>query len=175
MAPRTRLTPDERRFNSIKSIDLKSGKDSGWSHFDLTDKPLQVLTEDEFESEFAIANKKAMFQHMSTSMQATLGSIGQEIKTENIFRYLISPALNIICTWTTQSLVKHGHPPMSELEFIEFIGTKHLRSRFNLSTTEAYKIMEPLAVSKNFSNNQTITPTSKHCSLNFLFPPFLVS
>ena len=73
MAPRTRLTPDERRFNSIKPFDLKSGKDGGWSHFDLTDKPLQVLTEDEFESEFAIANKKAMFQHMSTSMQSTLG------------------------------------------------------------------------------------------------------
>ena len=67
MAPRRTLTSDERRFNSIKPVDLKSGKEGGWSHFDLTDKPLQVLTEDEFESEFAIANKKAMFQHMSTS------------------------------------------------------------------------------------------------------------
>ena len=43
MAPRRVLTADERRFDSLHPLVLKSGKDGGWSHFDMTDKPLQLL------------------------------------------------------------------------------------------------------------------------------------
>ena len=146
--PEIRLT-DAESFNKLPD-EFKAFKDGKWSLVDFTEKPAKVLTETEFEQEL-MGSLKATFKHISSSIKSWLGNLGQQVNSQSIFRNLMTPAVHILVSCTSQSLVKNGHPPLTPLEFWEFIGTKHLRSRFNLGRSEAFKIMELLEKTRGFA------------------------
>ncbi len=122
----------------------------GWTETDLEHESCDVFEEDDFFESFVGNCHRDTFDLMAKAVNQALVSRGLTVNSSNIFKFLLQPALALLLDYTNQELVRTGHTRMEEKELLQFIGTKHLRSTFNLSTGTAFEAMKPLATSEGF-------------------------
>ena len=90
---------------------------------------------------------------MVSKMSSALKSRGQEHNCVNAFNYLLPEHIvSKLCDATTQHLVNNDNDPLEDTaEYYEFIATKMLRSRFRMSTSQAFEIMKGEAKKHKFA------------------------
>ena len=95
----SRLT-DTQSFNKLPE-ELKAWKTGGWTAVQMDNKPLKVVEEKVFEDDYIAPDHIGMFRHIASSVKASLEGLGQPVKSESIFRFLLNSAVHDIITCTT--------------------------------------------------------------------------
>lgn len=79
---------------------------------------------------------------MVTQIKSKLQSLGQDVTRENLFCYLLNPAIPPIVEYTSQELISWGKEATSEPEIWEFVAMKHLCSTYNASSEISFQLMQ---------------------------------
>ena len=121
-----------------------------WSEVQQT-MPYDIVSEETFFNDVYGRKLQETLILSRMNVEDALSKRGIECTDTNLFRYLVKPALNTILDYTQQSLVANGVPVTSELELLSVVATVFLRSSFNLSLDEAWKIMQYEANAEGFT------------------------
>jgi len=100
------------------------------------------MYEDEFEEKYLSSPYIDTLKVMTTQIKSQFNSVGQQVTRENIFRYLLQPAIQPIAQYTSQELVSRRKKSTTESEIWEFIATKHLRSTHNATIELPFQLMQ---------------------------------
>jgi len=124
----------------------------GWTEKEFNNAPIELFMEKDYLNHHNVAPFIETFTHMVSSMASALKSRGQEHNCVNAFKYLLPEHIvSKLRDATTQHLVNTDNDPIEDTaEYYEFIATKMLRSRFKMSTSRAFRVMEGEAKTHKF-------------------------
>ena len=116
----------------------------GWTEKEFNNEPIELFMEKDYLNDHNVAPFIETFTHMVSSMASALKSRGQEHNCVNAFKYLLPEHIvSKLLDATTQHLVNTDNDPIEDTaEYYEFIATKMLRSRFKMSDSRAFRVME---------------------------------
>lgn len=136
-----------------KSIpDAMKACTTGWKPQSLGKRKYEVYKEREYDEKH-MGGLLDSYIFVAESTERHLRELGLDNNPANTVANLISDEVfAYIAHHTTQQLVKRNLPAVDVYEFKRFYATKLLRSRFNVSSDQAWKeVMEPLATRHGFS------------------------
>ena len=125
---------------------------TGWKPQSLGKRKYEVYDEREYDEKY-MGGLLDSYIFVAESTERHLRELGMDNNPANTVANLISDEVfAYIAHHTTQQLVKRNLPPVDVYEFKRFYATKLLRSRFKVSSDQAWKeVMEPLATRHGFS------------------------